>query len=85
MTILHIDTSPRQGATGPDSHRQSLAGGGQRRGVDFASGYMEHICHFFGVKEVHIIDASGSKRTPGEVIARGRQQIDAILNTTQAA
>lgn len=47
--------------------------------ADFASRYLLHICHFLGIENVHIIDASGSKRTPEQVIARGKQQIDTVL------
>ena len=47
--------------------------------MDFASRYLEHICGFIGIDEVYHIDASGSKGTPDQVIARGKQQIDALL------
>ena len=47
--------------------------------MDFASRYLEHICRFIGIDEVYHIDASGSKGTPEQVIARGKQQIDALL------
>jgi FMN-dependent NADH-azoreductase len=48
--------------------------------MDFASRYLEHICRFIGIDEVFHIDASGSKGTPEQVISRGKQQIDALLN-----
>lgn len=48
---------------------------------DFASTYVSHICQFIGVKNVHIIDASGSKRTPELVIEQGKAQIDQLLST----
>ena len=47
--------------------------------MDFASRYLEHICRFIGIDEVCHIDASGSKGTPEQVIARAKQQIDALL------
>ncbi|MEH6591272.1 MAG: NAD(P)H-dependent oxidoreductase [Halioglobus sp.] len=50
--------------------------------MDFASGYLEHICRFIGVDEVSHIDASGSKGTPEQVILQGKQQVDALLNGT---
>lgn len=50
--------------------------------ADFASRYLQHICGFLGIEKVHVIDASGSKRTPEEVIARGKQQIDTVLAET---
>jgi FMN-dependent NADH-azoreductase len=47
--------------------------------MDFASRYLEHICRFIGIDTIHIIDAGGSKRTPQEIIERGKAQIDAVL------
>jgi FMN-dependent NADH-azoreductase len=52
--------------------------------IDFASRYLEHICKFIGVSEVFHIDASGSKRTPEQVIAQGKQQVDALMSTYSA-
>jgi len=59
-----------------------VASGGTEIGsdIDFASTYMTHLCKFIGAKAVHIIDASGSKRTPDEVLAKGKAQIDGLLN-----
>jgi FMN-dependent NADH-azoreductase len=48
--------------------------------MDFASRYLELICRFIGVGEVFHIDASGSKRTPEQVIDQGKQQVDALLS-----
>ena len=53
--------------------------------VDFASGYVKWICQFIGVRDIHIIDASGSKGTPEEVIANGNGQIDALVSQTAVA
>ena len=47
--------------------------------MDFASRYLEHICRFLGVEAVFHIDASGSKRSPEQVINEGKQQIHALL------
>jgi FMN-dependent NADH-azoreductase len=47
--------------------------------MDFASRYLEHICRFLGITEVFHIDASGSKGTPEQVIAQGKQQVDAVI------
>ncbi|MFT7245008.1 MAG: FMN-dependent NADH-azoreductase [Candidatus Azotimanducaceae bacterium] len=47
--------------------------------IDFASGYLEHICRFLGIAEVFHIDASGSKGSPEQVIAQGKQQVDALV------
>ena len=49
--------------------------------MDFASRYLEHICRFIGIEEVFHIDASGSKGTPEQVIAQGKQQVDALMST----
>ena len=48
--------------------------------MDFASGYLEHICRFIGIDEVFHIDASGSKGTPEKVIFQGKQQVDTLIN-----
>lgn len=47
--------------------------------TDFASQYFEWICHFIGIKQVHRIDAGGSKRTREEIIQNGISQIDQLL------
>jgi FMN-dependent NADH-azoreductase len=49
--------------------------------MDFASRYLEHICRFIGITEVFHIDASGSKGTPEQVIAQGKQQVDALVSS----
>lgn len=48
--------------------------------MDFASRYLEHICNFIGINDVFHIDASGSKRSPEQVIASGKQQVDDLLS-----
>lgn len=49
--------------------------------MDFASRYLEHICRFIGIRDVMHIDASGSKGSPEQVIAHGKQQVDALVST----
>lgn len=49
--------------------------------MDFASRYLEHICRFLGINDVFHIDASGSKGTPEQVIAQGKQQVDNLTST----
>jgi len=49
--------------------------------MDFSSRYLEHICKFIGITEVYHIDASGSKGTPDQVIAQGKQQVDGLMST----
>jgi FMN-dependent NADH-azoreductase len=48
--------------------------------MDFASGYLEHICRFIGVEDVFHIDASGSKRAPEQVFAQGKLQVDTLIS-----
>ena len=48
--------------------------------MDFASPYLEHICNFIGISDVFHIDASGSKGTPEQVIAQGKQQVDVLMS-----
>ncbi|MGD9661602.1 MAG: FMN-dependent NADH-azoreductase [Porticoccaceae bacterium] len=64
-----------------------VAAGGTPIGssVDFASGYLQWICQFIGVKNVHIIDASGSKRAPEEILANGKAQIQALASQAVVA
>ena len=52
--------------------------------MDFASRYLEHICRFLGIEEVHHIDASGSKRSPKVVTEKAMQQIDSMLAETES-
>lgn len=47
--------------------------------IDFSSRYLEHICRFIGIDEIHHIDASGSKGSPEQIIAQGKKQIDALV------
>ena len=70
-----------EGLTGVNRAFIVTASGGTQIGseMDFASRYLEQICRFLGVAEVHHIDAGGSKRTPEVVIDRARQQIDSLL------
>jgi len=49
--------------------------------MDFASGYLEHICKFIGINEVYHITASGSKGKPEQLIASGKQQVDGLVAT----
>jgi len=52
--------------------------------IDFASTYLEHISHFIGVKEVLHIDASGSKRSPEQILIDGRARIDSLVPSAWA-
>jgi len=46
---------------------------------DYASKYVEWICRFLGVKEVHHIDAGGSKRSRVEIVSEATSQIRQLL------
>lgn len=48
--------------------------------IDFNSRYLAHICRFIGINDIAHIDASGSKGSPAQVIAKGKQQVDALLS-----
>jgi Acyl carrier protein phosphodiesterase len=70
-----------EGLTAIDNAYIVVATGGTPIGsdMDFASGYVAHICRFIGVRNVHIIDASGSKRKTDEILAAARQQIEKLV------
>lgn len=53
--------------------------------MDFASRYLEHICRFIGITEVFHIDASGSKGSPEQVIAQGKEQVDALMASVHSS
>ena len=48
--------------------------------MDFASGYLEHICNFIGIADVFHIDASGSKSTQEQVITQAKKQVDVLIS-----
>jgi len=61
----------------------AVAAGGVEIGspVDFNSVYLKQVCHFIGIKNVHIIDVSGSKRDPETLIDHAKAQVDTLLAT----
>jgi FMN-dependent NADH-azoreductase len=80
VSFRYTEDGP-QGLTGVKRAFIVTASGGTPIGseMDFASRYLEQICRFLGVAEVHHIDAGGSKRTPEVVIDSARRQIDLLL------
>lgn len=86
VTFKYTEQGP-VGLTGIKTAYIIVASGGTPIGsdFDFASGYLKFICQFIGVEHIHIIDASGSKRTPEEVIEKGKDQINRILKTGEPA
>ncbi len=47
--------------------------------MDYASKYLEHICRFLGINEIHHIDASGSKGNKEAIITSAKTQINNLL------
>lgn len=80
VSFRYTNTGP-EGLTGVQRAFIVTASGGTPIGgeADFASRYLEHICRFLGVGQVFHIDAGGSRRSPDEVIAAARQQVDSLL------
>ena len=77
----------KYGANGPEgltgvkrAYIVTASGGTTVGGVgDFASTYLEHICRFLGIEEVHHINASGSKREPEKVIEQAKAEVDQLF------
>lgn len=80
ITFQYGNNGP-EGLSGVKTAYIVTASGGTDIGgeMDFASPYLELICRFIGVENIHHIKASGSKGTPEEIIAYGKEQIDSIL------
>jgi FMN-dependent NADH-azoreductase len=81
VSFRYTENGP-EGLTGVRRAFIVTASGGTPIGgdADFASRYLEQVCRFLGIDEIHHIDASGSKRTPEAVLESGRQQIDALVD-----
>ena len=47
--------------------------------MDFASRYLEHICRFIGTSEVFLYRCQWLKGSPEQVIAQGKEQVDALI------
>lgn len=73
-----------EGLTGVKRAFIVTASGGTPIGsdMDFASRYVEQVCRFLGIPEIHHIDASGSKRTPQVVIEAGKRRIDDLVRSS---
>ena len=48
--------------------------------VDFSSAYLTQVCRFIGINNIHIIDASGSKRDPDTLLDFAKNQVDKVLS-----
>lgn len=61
-----------------------VAAGGTPIGspLDFSSTYLTQVCRFIGIKNIHIIDASGSKRDSDTLIDFAKKQVDEIVAKT---
>jgi FMN-dependent NADH-azoreductase len=51
--------------------------------VDFSSAYLTQVCRFIGINNVHIVDASGSKRDPDTLLDFAKKQVDEVLAETK--
>ena len=77
----------KYGANGPEgltgvkrAYILTASGGTTVGGVgDYASTYLEHICRFLGIDDVHHVNASGSKREPEKVIEQAKAEVDQLL------
>lgn len=80
VTFRYTANGP-EGLTGIKTAYIVTASGGTTVGgeADFASTYLEHICRFLGIEDIHQIDASGSKRDPEAAIAAAKTTIDELL------
>jgi FMN-dependent NADH-azoreductase len=85
-TFVYTDTGPK-GLLDIDKAYIVVAAGGVAIGsdVDFNSNYLKQICRFIGVKESVIIDASGSKQNPEDLIEQGKQQANNLVKELSAA
>lgn len=81
VSFRYSENGP-EGLTGVQRAYIVTASGGTPIGgdADFASRYMEQVCRFLGIAEIHHIDASGSKRSPEAVIDAGKRRIDQLLS-----
>jgi len=78
VTFRYSEQGP-EGLTGIEDAYVVVATGGTPvgSGYDFVSGYLKTVLEFIGVRNVHIIDASGQGSTE-KTIAAGKAKIDAL-------
>ncbi|MFT7389187.1 MAG: FMN-dependent NADH-azoreductase [Candidatus Endobugula sp.] len=84
-TFVYGDSGP-EGLVGIDRAFIVVTAGGTPLGseVDFSSAYLQQICRFIGIRHIHIIDVSGSKRDPSTLIDFAKKQVDDILLTSSS-
>ena len=80
QTFRYTESGP-EGLTGIEDGYIVVSSGGTPIGsdADYVSGYLRHVLRFIGVKRIHVIDGSGSKREVDATLAAARRHIDAIL------
>lgn len=80
VTFRYTEKGP-EGLTGVQRAFIITASGGTPIGSDkdFASRYLEYVFQFLGVEDIFHIHVSGSKRSPEEVLAAARKQVDELL------
>jgi FMN-dependent NADH-azoreductase len=79
-TFVYGDNGP-EGLLAIDRAFIVVTAGGTPLGsdADFTSAYLQQVCRFIGIQNVHIIDGSGSKRDPTTLIDVAKKQVDDIL------
>lgn len=79
-TFRYTSDGP-EGLSGIDNAYIIAASGGTPIGSDWdhATAHLKTVLNFIGVKNIHVVDASGSKRNPEEVIENGKRQVDDLL------
>ncbi len=80
QTFRYTEQGP-VGLSGVNKAYVVIASGGTPIGspMDHVSPYIKTVLGFIGVKEVHIIDAAGSKGATEKVISDAKAQVDALL------
>lgn len=80
QTFRYTEQGP-EGLSGVTTAYVVIASGGTPLGspMDHLSGYIKTILSFVGVRNVHIIDAAGSKGATDKVIAEAIAQVDQLL------
>lgn len=85
ITFRYTEQGP-VGLTGIQEAYIVTASGGVPVGsdMDFASRYVEQVCRFLGVGNVHHIDAGGSKRDVAGTVLKAKDAVDQLLSQQAA-
>ena len=79
-TFRYTENGP-EGLTGVEQAIVIASSGGTPIGSDFefVSPYLRQVLGFIGVKQIHVIDASGSMGDAEATLAKARKQIDQLI------